>query len=925
MGIKLSGFGRKFTMIKNIDLSGDWRLYLEKDLEKTPLKDFNDKIALPSTTSYSGKGEKNPRYSKGFLTDEYAFEGYAWFEKKVDFSGISSKKVFLFLERTRITTLYFDGKEVGSFDSLVSPHIYDISDFASDGEHTITICVANVGYKTAGGHLTSKDTQSNWNGIIGKIEIQVFEKTYIDDLFVESDIQNKAFKIQAKVFGDESGKVKVSAESFNGPYTSNTDVFEAKEFIYSNGKIDVIYTLGEKAKLWSEFEPNLYLLRIDVNGDVTESVVGLRDFKTKGDKFTINGKNTFLRGKHDGLIFPKTGYVPCDVDEWLRVMEISQRYGINHYRFHTCCPPEAAFIAADMLGIYMEPELPFWGTIAAPGEEGYNEEEQEFLISEGHRMLKFFGNHPSYCMMSLGNELWGSTDRLNEILGIYKSKDKRHLYTQGSNNFQHFPTIVENDDFYCGVRLSKDRLIRGSYGMCDAPLGHIQTDKPSTSKRYDSIIKPEVRTESSSDLDENGMVKIQYGTTMKLVKASEADAGFVPEIPIITHEIGQYETYPNFDEIEKYKGPLKARNFMLFKNRLEKKGLGELAKDYHFASGKLAVACYKEELESALRSRRLGGFQILDIQDFSGQGTALVGILDAFMDSKGLVTEKEWRAFCSETVLLAEFDSYVYESGDEFKAHLSVTHFGEDDIVGKYMSWSLRLDSENAASGCERISGGDNYYDVSDISFKIPEISKPCDMVLSLSLDGEDIENCYRIFVYPNNIKAELDGVYIFESADDPQAKELLKDGKTVLITPKLKSDDENSIEGFYCQDFWCYPMFKSISLMMNKPVPVGTMGLLIDNKHKALSEFPSEIYSTEQWWEIVMNSRSDILDGNDKDKNIIVRTIDNFERNHSLGLLYEYEKDGGKAVVLNCDLDALSQSPNGRQFIKSVFDYVRN
>lgn len=912
-------------MIKSIDLSGEWGLYLEKDLTISPIKDFNDSITLPSTTSYAKKGERNPRYSKGFLTDEYAFEGYAWYTKKVNLSGVFSKKVFLFLERTRITTLYFDGKKVGSFDSLVSPHIYDISGLASDGEHTITICVANVGYKTAGGHLTSKDTQSNWNGIVGKIELQIFEKTYIDDLFVESDIQNKAFKIHAKVFGDESGKVKVSAESFNGPYTSNTDIFEEKEFIYSNGKIDVIYTLGEKAKLWSEFEPNLYLLRINVNGDVTESIVGLRDFKTKGDKFIINGKKTFLRGKHDGLIFPKTGYVPCDVDEWLRVMEISQSYGMNHYRFHTCCPPEAAFIAADMLGIYMEPELPFWGTIAAPGEEGYNEEEQEFLISEGHRMLKFFGNHPSYCMMSLGNELWGSTSRLNEILGMYKSKDKRHLYTQGSNNFQHFPTIVENDDFYCGVRLSKDRLIRGSYGMCDAPLGHIQTDKPSTAKRYDSIIKPEVYTGGKSDADENGMVKIQYGTTMKLVKASEADAGFVPEIPIVTHEIGQYETYPNFDEIKKYTGPLKARNLMLFKNRLEKKGLGELAKDYHFASGKLAAACYKEEMEAVFRSRRLGGFQILDIQDFSGQGTALVGMLDAFMDSKGILTEKEWRAFCSETVLLAEFDSYVYESGDGFKAHLSVTHFGKEELDGKSLSWSLKLDGETAASGCERISGGDNYYDVADISFKIPGISKPCDMVLSLSLDGEDTENSYRIFVYPNNIKAELDGVYIFESADDPQAKELLKQGKIVLITPKLKSDDENSIEGFYCQDFWCYPMFKSISLMMNKPVPVGTMGLLIDNKHKALSEFPSEIYSTEQWWEIVMNSRSDILDGNDKDKNIIVRTIDNFERNHSLGLLYEYEKDGGKAVVLNCDLDALSQSPNGRQFIKSVFDYVRN
>ena len=55
-----------------------------------------------------------------------------------------------------------------------------------------------------------------------------------------------------------------------------------------------------------------------------------------------------------------------------------------------------------MLGIYMEPQLPFWGTIQAPGEEGFNEEEQNFLIAEGFRMLDAFGSHPSYCMMSAG-------------------------------------------------------------------------------------------------------------------------------------------------------------------------------------------------------------------------------------------------------------------------------------------------------------------------------------------------------------------------------------------------------------------------------------------------------------------------------------------------------------------------------------------
>ena len=138
----------------------------------------------------------------------------------------------------------------------------------------------------------------------------------------------------------------------------------------------------------------------------------------------------------------------------------------------------------------MEPQLPFWGTMTAPGEEGHNDTEQSYLIEEGFRMMKYFGNHASYCMMSLGNELWGSKERISEILAAYKAVDTRHLYTQGSNNFQHTPVILPEEDFFVGVRLSKNRLFRGSYGMCDAPLGHVQSAEPSTRKNYDEAILP---------------------------------------------------------------------------------------------------------------------------------------------------------------------------------------------------------------------------------------------------------------------------------------------------------------------------------------------------------------------------------------------------------------------------------------------------
>ena len=170
----------------------------------------------------------------------------------------------------------------------------------------------------------------------------------------------------------------------------------------------------------------------------------MREFSTEGMEFRINEKPVFLRGKHDGMVFPLTGAAPTDTESWIKTLKTAKDYGINHYRFHTCCPPDAAFTAADLLGIYMEPELPFWGTIHAENEEGFNKEEQEYLISEGYRILESFGNHPSFVMFSLGNELWGSPERMNLILKNYKEFDSSRLYTIGSNNFQFYPTIVEN-------------------------------------------------------------------------------------------------------------------------------------------------------------------------------------------------------------------------------------------------------------------------------------------------------------------------------------------------------------------------------------------------------------------------------------------------------------------------------------------------
>lgn len=930
-------------MKKTVYLQGTW--HFELDQEKTGIenafyqKDFSDTISLPGTTSMAQKGAYSDKKETGTLTDPYLFEGYAWYSKEISLTEDDlAGPVLLYLERTRMTKVWVDDRLAGSFDSLNTPHEYDLTSYITKKDFRLTILVSNVDYPTKGGHLTSPDTQTNWNGILGEIALHIYEPVYISRIKTFPDADKKEVTLELFTVNTTNSPVSLPVEITAQLMDINGDTGKSAapavfpvDFPSGNSTASVTYSLGNDAVMWSEYSPVVYHVTaaLDHSEEKTETTFGLRKFSTTETEFLINGRPTFLRGKHDGLIFPLTAAVPTSVEEWIRIMKISKSYGINHYRFHTCCPPDAAFTAADLLGIYMEPQLPFWGTMTAPGEEGHNEEEQNYLIQEGYRMMDTFGNHASYCMMSLGNELWGSKERISEIISGYKKVDTRHLYTQGSNNFQHTPVILPEEDFFVGVRFSKNRLFRGSYGMCDAPLGHVQVDEPSTMKNYDDVIQPADTGDNGNDGAEE--IEIQYGTGVKKVKAAETDGILVPHIPVVSHEIGQYCVYPDFHEIDKYTGVLKARNFEVFRDRLEEKGMLDLADDLFYNSGKLSVQCYKEELEAAARTSLLAGYQILDIQDFSGQGTALVGILDAFMDNKGLVTTEEWAGFCSDAILMAQFEKYVWTAGETFQASLAIRYYNPAPLAGKTLHYAMTSPEGVIAEGdialTEDIIG---LKQLGDISFPMPDQKEPVHCNLLLTIDNTSIRNQYELYLYPViSDSVDLSQVatvgsgdnIVYLTADFAQAKSLLADGRRVLYLPAEVAD---SLEGFYCTDFWCYPMFRDICEWMKKPVAVGTMGLLIQNEHPALKEFPSHTYATPQWYQLVSHSDCAILDDTtDKSYRPIVQMMDNFERNHKLGILFEGQVGKGKLMVCTSRLSEIPERSEVKQFTKSLLEYV--
>lgn len=893
-------------MIEKIQLTdSSWQYFLSKE-EPEEQVTCGGEVWLPSTVSQAGLSPLNRERSDGYLTDPHRYEGYIVYEREAELAAPGEELLYLVLERTRTTKVWVNGMYMGSQNSLCSAHRYDITEAVHSGSNRIRIQVDNVSCPVPGGHMTSQDTQTNWLGIVGEICIERVARVHMEQVRLYPDYRSRAVTIRGELKGlgaDGARQAELSVWA-EGNLQKNLQEYPHSEYrISREGQFCLQYAMPG-AVLWSEHTPVLYRLHLAYGTEEISIPFGMRNFETEGLHFLLNGRRIHLRGKHDGMIFPLTGAAPADKESWLKVLGTAKEYGINHYRFHTCCPPEAAFAAADELGIYMEPELPFWGSV---------EEEitpaQQYLIDEGYKILDSFANHPSFFALSLGNELWGSRERLNRILGDYKAYDPRPLYTEGCNNFQFWnPRPVENDDFFVGVRFSMERQIRGSYAMCDAPQGHIQVKAPEAAFTYDEHILPRRDVPSAEDTSAQSAaaqnaIEIQYGTGVKTVSMEAAEEEYDPGIPVVSHEVGQYFMYPDYRGITKYTGVLKPYNLEIFQERLEKAGLAEYAVAYSRASGRFAAECYKNEIETALRSERLAGFQLLDLQDFTGQGTALVGVLDAFMENKGVISLSEWQGFCHDRVLLGCLPGYVFAAGEELTLPVKLYAYGPEPVTDPEVEVQLCCGAENEEGfvplGRLSVRGSfqDGLYLLGSVKITMPQVQQGVKAVLTLTCGA--LRNQYFLWIYPRESGQEAaprtEDIPPFMITTWQQARAELAAGRAVLFLPE-QIPEAQSLEGTYCTDFWNYPMFDGISRSMNRTRPIGTLGLLIDKEHPALEGFAPEEYSTPQWYDVVTDSRTMILDGTGIRP--IVRTIDNCGRNHSLGMLFEVRVGDGRLLV---------------------------
>lgn len=823
------------------------------------------------------------------LTRKYTFEGEARLTRRVLFALPDGKRLFLEAERARCLRLLLDGREIPEFrePSISTPHVFELTKYWK-GNHELTLLSDNsypglphdnIVYSSA----ATDETQTNWNGVLGYLRLRVEEPVFLESVQVYPmecaagrQAPETTLTVCATLCADMpwEGMLNICSDALKEPVSAKVTAGKGRTELRLEG-----LELDEKARWWDEYEGNLYELTVSLTEEGEKTVTfGIRNFGDDGrGRLTLNGRTIFLRSEANCAEFPETGYSPMNVSEWLDILEIYKSYGINCVRFHSHCPPDAAFAAADRMGMLMQPELSHWN----PENAFESEESFSYYEKELKEILRMLANHPSFVMLTFGNELHAlqkGHERMDELLKKARKWDSTRLYANGSNVHYGNRGCDAESDFYTSSNYYEKEL-RGTFaGM----KGYINHSYPN----------------AMTDFEE----------TMTHLRKSFSK-------PVFSFEVGQFEVLPDFDELEDFQGISDPANLRWIKKRVEEMGLLPVWKKYVEATGELSRIGYREEIEAALRTRGLSGISLLGLQDFPGQGTALVGMLNSHLKPKpfAFARPEGFREFFTGQRPLVLLPKYTYESTESLEAKVRVANYGKKAVEGELC---CRLEGKDFCM--EKRAGRvscpvGELTDVGEVDFPLTGIKIPVKLELTVSVEAsanERISAAYPIWVYPPAKPICPEGVYETAWLDE-EAGEVLKAGGRVYLTPpSTKEALPDSIQAQFTTDFWSVGTFS---------VQEGGMGQLIDSDHPIFRDFPTEFYTNWQWWPMA-GQRAVILPQRYES---IITEMDSYAYLRPMTQLLECRCGGGKLLFSTMGLQNLQKYPEARALLSSIYRYL--
>lgn len=875
--------------------------------------DTNDKPWHPDITLGNADEAFNTGVIATRFTRHYTYEGEAQFTRVMD-AGLwnsikaeaaGGKRIFLEAERARVLRLFVDGEEVPDFlePSISTAHVFEVTGRLAENSE-ITLLSDNsypglphdaIVYSSA----ATDETQTNWNGVLGYLRLRTQESAFLDDIRIYP--VKDTLTVQMKLYADSPylGEIRVHSDALREDAKMRVSTSEAVTQLVFGPLL-----LKENVKRWDLEEGTLYELSASMtDGETKRAAFGVRDFCDDGQgRLAINGRTIFLRSEANCGEFPETGHPPMTVEAWLDILERYRSYGVNCVRFHSHCPPEAAFSAADRLGMLMQPELSHWN----PKDAFESEESYACYRTELLQILRMLSNHPSFVMLTFGNELHASAkgrERMRSLLRLAKGTDPTRLYAEASNGHYGAAGCEEEADFYTSSNFYERKLRAASANM----EGYLNQCYPDAAKNYD---------------DTMAQLRKEYAK------------------PVFSFEVGQFEVLPDFDELEEFEGISDPANLRLIQKRVEMRGLESVWRKYVEATGELSRIGYREEAEAAMRTRELSGISLLGLQDFPGQGTALVGMMNSHLQPKPyeFARPEHFRSFFRDQLPLVLLPKYTWENTEKLVAQVQVANFGKKEICGTLeyelaeqprdgRGYSLAGDEAENASISQKKSGvgrsvpakgalrrvscpAGRLTDAGTIEIALDRLAvqKPVRLNLKVRIGG--CFNLYPVWVYPHVEPQCPKGIYETQKLDE-QAKAILEAGGRVYLTPPSTKDAlPSSIQAQFTTDFWSVGTFAGQE---------GGMGQLIDDGHPLFDNFPTEFHTNWQWWPMA-SQRAVILP---KHCEAIITEMDSYAFLRPMAQLLECRCRNGRLLFSSMGLQDLQQYPEARALLWAIYRYM--
>lgn len=842
------------------------------------------------------------------FTRKFTFEGPVRIERTIEYCSQGGNRVFIEVQRARHLTLTVDGEEVLPVNTpnVSTPYIFEVPGGLS-GQHLVSFISDNSypGWPReaiVGSSAATDETQTNWNGLIGDIRIREELPVFISSLRVYPEESGLTVKGSVDAATDFSGEVILESKAIDGAIKVPVVVVAGTVAEFELAHLQV----NPETARWDEGEGNLHELRATLsNGDWKRTRFGIRIFgQDQQGHLQLNGRRIFVRSEANCATFPETGHPPMDLPSWKRILTVFRSYGVNMMRFHSHCPPEAAFEAADELGMLMQPELSHWDPLSAfESDESY-----QYYRGELEEIILNLANHPSFVMLTFGNELCTGPlghQRMDQLLSQAHQLDSTRLYANGSNVHYGLAGADPASDFYTTATYVDPEL-----DLADIAIHDDQGVTMAQATREYPIRATFARTDGQSGERIEGFINNDYPSAQHNYDRAVEKIREKYHGPIFSFEVGQFEVLPDFAEITAFEGVTIPTNFQAVERRMKKRGLQERWETYVNASGELSLLCYREEVEAALRTSGLSGISLLGLQDFPGQGTALVGMLNSHLEPKPypFAAPQRFAAFFSGQLPLVLLPKYTYTNGEQLTAEIKVANYGHTDITGR-MRYRLHGGKYDfSGSGPQVTAHRGQLNTAGEISLNLKGIKEAVRLDLEVAVGH--VRNSYPIWVYPDQDPIKPESILEARHFDDEVVSHLSAGG-TVYLSPTVGAESlPGSVQTQFSTDFWSVRTF---------PKQDGAMGQYIDNSHPIFDHFPTEEHSNWQWWPMAIQRAVVIPES----VQAIIAEMDSYAFLRPMAKLFECKVGKGKLLFSSMGLQDLQCYPEGRALQTSIYRYL--